>query len=189
MNPIFISAAMAGVRAAKNRPARKYASPKKKTEIYWNAGEDRVDSLGILSNDVAMKRYDLPDGKKVDVKQIHAEQINPKEKHFTKSALLGVAALVGGCVCAALSGVPLIVAGVVAGASAIGSITEGVKGAKSPKVGFKNEVIRGGEVWVEKDKDENRRKLVYKEKFGPSGQVKDNDRNPTFIGWIENKPL
>lgn len=186
MNPIFMSAVMSGMRASKNKPVSTYAPPRKETDIYWNVGKDRVDSLRILSHDVAAKRYNLPEGKKVEVKQIEAEKINPKEKRYTRSALLGIAALAGGCACAALAGIPLIVAGVVTATSAIGSVAEGVKGSKSPEIGFKNEVIRGGEVWVEKDNSENRRKLVYKEKFGPNGPVKDNSRNPTFIGWVGN---
>jgi len=187
MNPIFMASIMAGARAAQNRgKVPSYTPPRKKTKIKWDIGKDRFDSVQEYGHKIGRGIKNLAMGEKVTATQVEVENINPKKIHYNRTKILGAAALVGLACCTGLAGGALIAAGVVTGASAIGSVVEGIKGKKSSTKGEKRTEIRQADLMIQRDEKENRDKLVYVEKWGPNGPSQNSGRNPTFITWTSN---
>lgn len=185
MNPIFIAAAAGAAAAAAGEKTHvaqgTYGEPLK---IHWFVGDDKFDksSLQELCVDIAQNRYHLEDGQKVAVTQVESKEICPPLKHLKNALKCGAATALFAF--AALTGVPMLIAGPLALLSFAAGIREGVRAAKAPDTGYEHRTIRSGEIMIQNDNQEHRKKLVYTEKSGPN-KKSESDRNPTFIGWVE----
>lgn len=185
MNPIMMAGVMAGVRASQNKGIKPtYTPPEKKTEIKWDVGEDRFECLQEVGNKIRSGWYNIPEGKTVDVTQLEVQKTNPKKTHYNRAMLLGAATAVGVACCVATAGGALVAAGVVTGASALGTLIEGIKGKRASSQGEKTKEIRSGHLQVQQDKEKDGKQLVYIETRNWKGDVPLNERNPTVISWV-----